>query len=86
MAQRKHPRNAPCPCGSGKKYKHCCLKKGFAGVEDEQGPAFRDVPLPDETVSLLEQQQRKFRERFGRAPGPEDLLFFDAPPLEQVEH
>ncbi len=20
-------RNAPCPCGSGKKYKHCCLVK-----------------------------------------------------------
>jgi len=20
-------RNAPCPCGSGKKYKNCCLKK-----------------------------------------------------------
>ncbi len=20
-------RNAPCPCGSGKKYKHCCLRK-----------------------------------------------------------
>lgn len=20
-------RNAPCPCGSGKRYKHCCLKK-----------------------------------------------------------
>ena len=20
-------RNAPCPCGSGKKYKHCCMKK-----------------------------------------------------------
>ncbi len=20
-------RNAPCPCGSGKKYKHCCLNK-----------------------------------------------------------
>ena len=19
-------RNAPCPCGSGKKYKNCCLK------------------------------------------------------------
>ncbi len=26
-------RNAPCPCGSGKKYKHCCLNKraGFSG-------------------------------------------------------
>jgi hypothetical protein len=25
-----HPgRNEPCPCGSGKKYKHCCaLKQG----------------------------------------------------------
>lgn len=21
-------RNAPCPCGSGKKFKKCCLKKG----------------------------------------------------------
>ncbi|MDE7186730.1 MAG: SEC-C domain-containing protein [Lachnospiraceae bacterium] len=20
-------RNDPCPCGSGKKYKHCCMKK-----------------------------------------------------------
>lgn len=23
----KIPRNQPCPCGSGKKYKHCCSKK-----------------------------------------------------------
>ena len=22
-------RNAPCPCGSGKKYKRCCGNKGF---------------------------------------------------------
>jgi len=27
-SQEKTPgRNDPCPCGSGKKYKHCCLKK-----------------------------------------------------------
>ncbi|VVB84945.1 Uncharacterised protein [uncultured archaeon] len=25
---KKIGRNAPCPCGSGKKYKKCCLKKG----------------------------------------------------------
>lgn len=24
----KFPRNAPCPCGSGKKYKNCCGKNG----------------------------------------------------------
>jgi len=23
-------RNAPCPCGSGKKYKHCCRAAGKA--------------------------------------------------------
>ncbi len=26
--EKKIGRNAPCPCGSGKKYKKCCLKKG----------------------------------------------------------
>jgi uncharacterized protein YecA (UPF0149 family) len=24
---KKIGRNAPCPCGSGKKYKKCCLNK-----------------------------------------------------------
>jgi uncharacterized protein YecA (UPF0149 family) len=23
----KNPRNKPCPCGSGKKYKYCCMNK-----------------------------------------------------------
>lgn len=29
-------RNDPCPCGSGKKYKRCCLLKG--GVETSRRP------------------------------------------------
>ena len=28
IAEKKVPRNAPCPCGSGKKYKNCCGKSG----------------------------------------------------------
>jgi tetratricopeptide (TPR) repeat protein len=31
----KTGRNDPCPCGSGKKYKHCCLEKDRA-AEHEQ--------------------------------------------------
>jgi predicted O-linked N-acetylglucosamine transferase (SPINDLY family) len=27
MSTKKVERNAPCPCGSGKKYKQCCLKR-----------------------------------------------------------
>lgn len=26
--EKKIGRNDPCPCGSGRKYKHCCIKKG----------------------------------------------------------
>ncbi len=29
MATHKISRNDPCPCGSGKKFKHCCLAKGI---------------------------------------------------------
>jgi len=33
-ARRKLGRNDPCPCGSGKKFKHCCLgRTGVVRVE-----------------------------------------------------
>ena len=86
MASNKLSRNAPCPCGSGKKYKHCCWGKGFDWVEDEQGHLAGEVPLPADAVALLDEQRRQFRQRFGRDPGPDDLLFCGAPAFEQVEH
>lgn len=30
-------RNDPCPCGSGRKYKNCCMPKGSRGGEDRGG-------------------------------------------------
>jgi hypothetical protein len=85
VARRKLSRNAPCPCGSGRKYKHCCWGKGFDWVQDKQGD-LRQVPLSAEARPLLEAQRQQFRQQFGRDPGPDDRLFFDAPPFEQVEH
>ena len=38
MNHNRVSRNDPCPCGSGKKYKHCCLPKQVA--------AHRPRPLP----------------------------------------
>src|SRR5262245_66672805 len=45
MPHKKLPRNAPCPCGSGKVYGACCWDKGFEWVEDEAGTAFRSTPM-----------------------------------------
>ena len=86
MTRRKLSRNSRCPCGSGKKYKHCCWGKDFAWTEDEEGNVIREVPLSAEAVALLEARRQQFRERFGRNPGPDERLFFENPPLEQVEH
>lgn len=86
MARKKLSRNAPCPCGSGKKYKHCCYGKGFDYEEGDDGTLFKSIPLTDDMKSALEEQQRKFIEKHGREPGPNDPVFFDMPPLEHVEH
>ncbi|HTU61723.1 MAG TPA: SEC-C metal-binding domain-containing protein, partial [Polyangiales bacterium] len=48
----KTGRNEPCPCGSGKKYKHCCLPKN----EEAERIAFA------ERKAVAEQEQRE-RER-----------------------
>jgi hypothetical protein len=58
----KHPRNAPCPCGSGKKYKKCCRARdealeraaeieriGEITKDDVYGRAY--VRVPDELRS-----------------------------------
>ena len=36
-------RNAPCPCGSGKKYKHCCLKLDSANRDSASQVPIRKI-------------------------------------------
>ena len=48
-------RNAPCPCGSGRKYKHCCLKSSASE------PSSPDIPfseLPPAVAEYALEQQR----------------------------
>ena len=80
------PRNDPCPCGSGKKYKKCCYGKDFDFEEDDEGNLFKSVPLSSEMTDILEQQRQKFVEKHGREPGPDDKIFFDMPHPEHLEH
>jgi hypothetical protein len=55
---RSPGRNARCPCGSGRKYKHCCLdgntrrRVDAAGGQNgetvaREGAARRDTPQPE---------------------------------------
>src|SRR5512139_2815666 len=47
-------RNDPCPCGSGKKYKKCCLEKSFTQIGKEE--SIRQ--------SLVQELLRHFAQRF----------------------
>jgi hypothetical protein len=47
---KRSKRNQPCPCGSGKKYKHCCEKgKSFPGDDSLKG----FIEIPDEITTYL---------------------------------
>jgi hypothetical protein len=80
---RKFPRNALCPCGSGKKYKKCCIDKGFDWVETDDGAIAKRVPLSDEAMTFFDELRQAQIERFGYLP---DRVFEGAPPLEHLEH
>jgi hypothetical protein len=86
MARKKVSRNAPCPCGSGKKYKKCCWGKGFDWEEDEGGNLYQSTPISPEVADILQAQRQKFIDQHGREPGRDDKVFFDMPHPEHVEH
>ena len=35
-------RNDPCPCGSGRKYKRCCMGKGEASVRAKRAAVHKE--------------------------------------------
>ncbi len=67
-------RNDPCPCGSGKKYKKCCLKKESPPPEK---PATEKDLFPAGTIALYGPNDRrttKIAASVIRFPGAEPLL------------
>jgi hypothetical protein len=58
-ATPKVGRNDPCPCGSGKKYKHCCMKQDGNVETSPEDPAWRRLrraiePLPADLLRFAE--------------------------------
>ena len=48
-------RNEPCPCGSGKKYKKCCLEGDEAQARQTRAAALPGIPEDNFTAELLPQ-------------------------------
>ena len=57
MSMAKIGRNQPCPCGSGKKYKHCCFNKAVS--PPIQKPDEFDVLLIEGTMLLQRGETEK---------------------------
>ena len=68
----KPSRNDPCPCGSGKKYKHCCYAKDSVKHEEPVIEAEPAAPIEDDDADPAEgggrsqqkHQHQKDRSRF----------------------
>jgi len=69
-------RNEPCPCGSGKKYKHCHLKLGSGGVKNQAAVLNEEIAaeLAGHEFTSMEDLQAnldEFVHRRNRTPLPE---------------
>jgi tetratricopeptide (TPR) repeat protein len=79
-------RNHPCPCGSGKKYKKCCLLKESGQRPAPAEPEPRKPPAPDPVFRRLQESLSHYVEReisrkdFLRATG----IFWNIEPREPI--
>jgi hypothetical protein len=56
-------RNDPCHCGSGRKYKQCCLAKDEANARAARAKEAAEAPLPAEAASGIATRAPKHRTR-----------------------
>lgn len=72
-------RNDPCPCGSGKKYKRCCLNKDEAREPTKTSATPKEIELRDRLLSFSgkERYKKEFEKAyqlFWRRPFREPLV------------
>lgn len=61
----------------GRKSRVVSRRKKNYKLEFREGQLVKQIPIPAELASELHRQKDRFREKFGRAPGPDDPIFFD---------
>jgi hypothetical protein len=63
-------RNAPCPCGSGKRYKHCCGREGVLAAS----PPTRSAALAAHRAGSLRLAETLYRRALDENPADVDVL------------
>ena len=58
-------RNSPCPCGSGKKHKHCCLGKDTSSKLERRVATPREIDMMRKKIAAHRVNERRKIERFG---------------------
>lgn len=74
MAERQPGRNDPCPCGSGKKFKQCCLPKRDSAESPGSSPRY----ISEDVLRAAEKRMAEERERRAR--------FGEVRPVIQTDH
>jgi hypothetical protein len=52
-------------------------KRKKKGQSEQTKKPVQPIPLTPDMVEALKEQSRRFKERFGRPPAPDDPIFFD---------
>ncbi|HNV87363.1 MAG TPA: tetratricopeptide repeat protein [Methylotenera sp.] len=80
MTSNKVGRNDSCPCGSGKKYKHCCEQTGTITAPMQSAPTGLSVPHALQTAMMhhqagnLSQAEMLYKQVLQAAPNQHDAL------------
>lgn len=82
MSRVEISRNDPCPCGSARKYKNCCIEKKLVWYKKSNGEYTPGRIIDNEFAinmlsSALESQENRFEKLFGRKMTDEDPIIFD---------
>jgi len=82
----KKGRNDPCPCGSGKKYKKCCLAETFVQVGKEESIRERlvDNPLEFHEIDTCQDLTEAIKTHKDRSPkSPENDIPMEIQGIER---
>lgn len=82
MIKLKVGRNETCPCGSGRKYKKCCINQNIEWHLDDNGKIIiRNIIKNDFSMKqlkkVLDLQQKRFYELYGRYLNEDEPILFD---------